>query len=207
MLEPISLLKYNLFMLLANIVIRSTTILLLLLRELYWRVSGKRADREKPKTPVKSLDAFITYYYHWIVHIIAYLQLLGLPLLQMPYHLWVQIVGFLLVVIGVSVSTLGRKDVGVNWTEASEYQVKKNHKLVTTGIYRFIRHPIYSGSLLSLLGTELVVTSYFFIYVLVIHLIGAIRQARREEKILLKQFGQNYIQYRKRTKMFIPYIV
>lgn len=190
-----------------NIVIRSATILLLLLREIYWKVSGKRADREKPKTTIKSLDAFITYYYHWTVHIIAYLQLLGLPLLQMPYHLWIQLTGFLLVVIGIAVSTLGRKDIGVNWTEASEYQVKNNHELVTSGIYRIIRHPIYAGSLLSLLGAELVVTSYLFIYVLVIHLIGAIRQARREENILLKQFGQNYIQYRKRTKMFIPYIV
>ena len=129
-------------MLSLNIVLRASAIILLLLRELYWRITSKRADKEKPKTPVKSLDAYITYYYHSVVHGIVYFQLLGLPLLQMPYHLWVQLVGFLFVLIGIAVSTLGRKDLGSNWTEASEYQIKKNHRLITTGVYKFIRHPI-----------------------------------------------------------------
>ena len=74
------------------------------------------------------------------------------------------------------------------------------HKVVTSGIYKYLRHPLYVGITLRLFGLFLACGSlagmiYLFIIVIPLNLL----RARLEEKALARQFGQTYLIYKKRT--------
>lgn len=80
-------------------------------------------------------------------------------------------------------------------------------KLVTTGIYRYIRHPQYTGFLLLSLGmlAEWATLPMLLLWPFMACLY--VRLARREEKDMVQEFGEEYVMYRNRTKMFIPFVV
>jgi protein-S-isoprenylcysteine O-methyltransferase Ste14 len=79
--------------------------------------------------------------------------------------------------------------------------------LVTSGIYRYIRHPQYTGLLLMSLGMliEWATLPMLILYPVMIFLY--VRLARREERDMLAEFGDDYRDYMKRTKRFIPFVV
>jgi len=79
--------------------------------------------------------------------------------------------------------------------------------LVTTGIYKYIRHPQYTGLLLLSLGMliEWATLPLMILYPVMIFIY--VRLAKREETDMLSEFGDDYIAYKKHTKMFIPFII
>lgn len=175
----------------------------------YWFVTGQRADREKPRSS-ESSAFFSKRNLSKIIVLAAFgvvgVQLLGVSLFEMPIKsLWQQVLGFLLVVIGLGIAVIGRYNLGTNWANCYEYQVKPKQELVTKGIYAYIRHPLYAGISLFLIGSELVVQSYLF-YVYCFVFLGANQQAKWEEELLLRKFGDTYKSYMKRTKRFIPFL-
>lgn len=84
---------------------------------------------------------------------------------------------------------------------------KGQGNLVTTGIYKYIRHPQYTGLLLLSLGMliEWATLPMLLFYPVMIYIY--VRLARREEKDMLLEFGNKYEIYRRNTKMFIPFVV
>jgi len=80
--------------------------------------------------------------------------------------------------------------------------LREKPELITSGPYRFVRHPIYSGFLLAMFGTGLTDGAIWFI-VLIVMGIYFIYSARIEEKMMLKEFPDQYPAYVKRTKMRI----
>ena len=111
--------------------------------------------------------------------------------------------GALLAVIGVGLAVWARTDLGKNW--GMPQSVKENPELVTTGPYAYIRHPIYSGVLLAMIGTALVMSMLW----LVIFVVAGgyfIYSAYQEEKLMTKTFPDTYPAYKMRTKMLIPCI-
>jgi protein-S-isoprenylcysteine O-methyltransferase Ste14 len=78
--------------------------------------------------------------------------------------------------------------------------------VLVLGPYRFVRHPIYSGILLGLLGTALAVDVYFLIAVAIIG-VYFVYSARVEEGLLSDVFPSAYPSYRARTKMLIPFVL
>jgi protein-S-isoprenylcysteine O-methyltransferase Ste14 len=80
-------------------------------------------------------------------------------------------------------------------------------KLVTTGVYRYIRHPQYTGLLLLSFGMIAEWATLPTLILFPIMIVLYVRLARREEKDLQGEFGSHYEEYRKTTKMFIPFIV
>lgn len=86
-------------------------------------------------------------------------------------------------------------------------QVNSKQKIIQTGPYKYIRHPSYSGSILSFIGIALVFRS--FIGIIVTLIIIAVIYGYRiniEEKILESNFDTSYKQYKKHTKRIIPFI-
>jgi protein-S-isoprenylcysteine O-methyltransferase Ste14 len=83
---------------------------------------------------------------------------------------------------------------------------KVDPELVTAGPYRRIRHPIYSGIILAMIGTTIAVSLYWLIAVVVI---GAyfLYSAIVEERSMARLFPDSYPEYRRSTKMLIPYII
>jgi protein-S-isoprenylcysteine O-methyltransferase Ste14 len=83
---------------------------------------------------------------------------------------------------------------------------KADPELVTSGPYRFVRHPIYSGILLGFAGTALATNAYWWI-VFAVGLIYFVYSARVEEGIMTSAFPSTYPGYRERTKMLIPFVL
>jgi protein-S-isoprenylcysteine O-methyltransferase Ste14 len=84
--------------------------------------------------------------------------------------------------------------------------IQKEHYLLTTGCYRWVRHPIYTGSLLALVGFLLVFRSQLIVLILPLYLIGTVFRIADEERLLGEVFGQKYERYRARTWRLIPFL-
>ena len=83
---------------------------------------------------------------------------------------------------------------------------KNDPELVTSGPYRFVRHPIYSGLLLAIVGTALATNLSLLIAAAVLGIYFAY-SARVEERLLTTSFPVAYPGYRARTKMLIPFVL
>jgi protein-S-isoprenylcysteine O-methyltransferase Ste14 len=116
----------------------------------------------------------------------------------------VLIVGFVMFLSGLCLAVWARLYLGKNW--GMPMTQKQDPELVTTGPYQYIRHPIYSGILLAVLGSGLASSSYWFLYFI---LAGSyfIYSAVVEERLMAKQFPKVYPEYKRKTKMLIPFVL
>jgi protein-S-isoprenylcysteine O-methyltransferase Ste14 len=112
--------------------------------------------------------------------------------------------GSALFAAGLGLAIWARIHLGRNW--GMPMTRKDEPELVTSGPYRFVRHPIYSGILLALLGTALA-TDLYFLIVLALMAAYFIHSARVEERLMADAFPDAYASYRARTKLLIPFIV
>ncbi len=111
--------------------------------------------------------------------------------------------GTALFVTGLGLALWARAYLGRNWgTPMSE---KVDAELVTTGPYRYIRNPIYSGMILAAIGTSVAVSWYWLVAVV---FMGAyfIYSATVEEHIMERLFPNDYPAYRRSTKMLVPFM-
>jgi len=113
-------------------------------------------------------------------------------------------VGVALFASGLALAIWARVYLGRNW--GMPMTAKEEPELVTSGPYRFVRHPIYSGILLAILGTGLASNAFWFI---AFGIIGAyfVYSATVEEKLLTRSFPSAYPRYRSKTKMLIPFVL
>ena len=109
--------------------------------------------------------------------------------------------GVLLAAIGVGLAIVARVHLGRNWGMPTSQ--KENPELVTTGPYAFIRHPIYTGMLIAMLGSTLGQSVSWFLP-LFLFALYFIYSARREEMLMIEEFPQQYPAYMARTKMLLP---
>jgi protein-S-isoprenylcysteine O-methyltransferase Ste14 len=116
-----------------------------------------------------------------------------------------RMVGVGIYLLGLCIAIFGRLQLGNNWANLEDYQVLPEQSLVKSGIYRFIRHPIYIGDVLLILGLELALNSWLVLGVIALFML-VFRQAKSEEAVLSHAFP-GYDEYREQTKMFIPYLV
>lgn len=114
------------------------------------------------------------------------------------------VVGVVLLLSGLGLAVWARVYLGRNW--GMPMTRKDEPELVTSGPYQLIRHPIYSGILLAMLGTSLATTFYWFIALVVLG-IYFIYSATVEEKIMATSFPGTYPSYRTKTKMLIPFVL
>jgi protein-S-isoprenylcysteine O-methyltransferase Ste14 len=113
-------------------------------------------------------------------------------------------VGFALFLAGLALAVWARVHLGRNW--GMPMTRKDEPELVTSGPYRFIRHPIYSGILLGVVGTAI---ASDIVWLAVFALLGAyfIWSARVEERILSAAMPAAYPAYMAHTKMLIPFVL
>ncbi|HEU4620511.1 MAG TPA: isoprenylcysteine carboxylmethyltransferase family protein [Gammaproteobacteria bacterium] len=113
-------------------------------------------------------------------------------------------VGVALCAAGIGFAIWARFHLGRNW--GMPMSVKQDAELVTTGPYKHVRHPIYTGILLALVGSALVLGAWYA-GVVAIFAVYFFFSARSEETVLLEQFGEPYREYMRRTKMLIPFVL
>jgi protein-S-isoprenylcysteine O-methyltransferase Ste14 len=118
---------------------------------------------------------------------------------------WIIRMGLFLYTLGLILAITGRIQLGSSWANIEESQGTGAHRLVNQGIFKFIRHPIYTGDALLILGLELALNSWFFL--IIIPLMGVILNRARKEERILAECNPEYSSYQKQTKMFLPFIV
>ena len=124
---------------------------------------------------------------------------------SLAVHNWiVAAIGTLLFACGIALAVWARLHLGRNWGMPMTQRAEP--ELVTSGPYRFVRHPIYTGLLTAMLGTALVNNLLGLIVVAVLvayfYYSGTV-----EERNLTATFPQAYPEYKSRTKMLIPFLL
>lgn len=112
-------------------------------------------------------------------------------------------VGVAFCALGIGLALWARVHLGRNW--GMPMSTKESPELVTTGPYAFVRHPIYTGILLAMLGSALGENAF---WVLPLVAFGAyfVYSARREEELMTERFPEQYPAYMQRTNMLLPRI-
>ncbi len=113
--------------------------------------------------------------------------------------------GLALFLAGLTMAMAGRLQLGRNWVDLEDYTVLPDQSLVARGLYRYVRHPIYTGDIILLLGLQLALNSWLVVGVVPVVMV-VVRQARAEEALLSRTLP-GYAEYCGRTKRFIPLIV
>ena len=114
------------------------------------------------------------------------------------------VIGVVLCALGVGLAIVARSYLGRNW--GLPMSRKEDPELVTRGPYAVVRHPIYSGMLLALLGSA-IGDSLFWLLPLVLGGAYFLYSARREEKLMIAHFPAQYPAYMQRTKMLLPFVL
>jgi protein-S-isoprenylcysteine O-methyltransferase Ste14 len=129
------------------------------------------------------------------------IQVVYFPLPKTIYDTLFQIVGILMYMAGMIFAFWGRKSMNRVWGIPGEHTAKQN-TLVTKGIFKYSRNPIYVGIIFIYLGFSIGVKSWLVILRLPLF-IYLYRSAIKEEKLLEKEFGSKFIVYRSRTPRFL----
>ena len=83
----------------------------------------------------------------------------------------------------------------------------EDHKLIETGLYKIIRHPGYLGQLIIFAGISISLSNWLSVLLMMIPVtIGYIYRIKVEERFMIEQMGESYLNYQERTKRIIPMI-
>jgi protein-S-isoprenylcysteine O-methyltransferase Ste14 len=113
--------------------------------------------------------------------------------------------GLFIAAIGLVIACWSRYLLGKNWSLS--VQKKENHELIQTGFYSVVRHPIYTGVLLIFTGNVIIVGDYRGFISLAIVFYSFWFKLKKEENVLIELFGKSYLDYQKKTKIILPYIL
>jgi len=174
----------------------------------YWTVSGLQAKKVKDQEPFTRRVLL-----YWLPLVIAVLLMgpgdwFGRTWLREQFIEHSNLVG----AIGISISSIGfvvacwsRYQLGKNWSLS--VQEKRDHELIQTGMYRWVRHPIYTGLLLMFVGSSFIVGDYRAIISVAIVFTSFWFKLRKEEVVLSRAFGTQYAEYKRNTKALIPFLI
>jgi len=126
-----------------------------------------------------------------------------LPITSSPFAM--RLAGVLIYTAGLVIAMLGRVQLGSNWSDIEAARAPRERDVVSHGLYRYIRHPIYVGDLTLLAGLELSLNSWL---ALAVGLLApsVLWMAVREERMLAASLP-GYKAYCAQTKRFIPFVV
>ena len=138
------------------------------------------------------------FYFGWI------------PLFHVPSNMTFTfgMIGLLFYLAGLFFTLWARRTLGKYWGLSTSLNVRllDEHQIIQSGPYAFVRHPMYFGWWIAMLGLTLLYPVWAIFVLFASTLIAFIGRARREEAALAERFGNSWVEYRKRTKLIIPFI-
>ncbi len=177
----------------------------LVIHKVIWEVLRKKADEKPVENQSMTLLAVKAVKISILLGIIVQtlLPFDVLPIMAEPFAL--RVVGTAIYTLGLLTAIAARFQLGDNWANIETGQVLEKQEVVARGIYGFIRHPIYTGDLLLLLGLELALNSWLVLGILLLAPVVMLK-AMKEEQMLVKELS-GYDAYCTRTKRFIPFVI
>ncbi len=173
-----------------------------------WIVSeiGLARTKHSKKTDSQNRDRF-SLSLLWITILVsitigAFLGANGIGFIREKSYL-ISLSGLVLIVLGLIVRWIAILTLRRYFTV--DVSIVSHHQIIKKGIYKFIRHPAYTGSLLSFLGLGLSFSNWLSTLVMLVPILTAFSyRIVVEEKVLLQVFGEEYANYSKTTKRLVP---
>jgi len=163
--------------------------------------------KRKVKTEMNRYVKFIAFgpFAMWFIIILLLILPVNTPVtaFNLQTNDALSIAGEVMVVISILLLYWGHKTIGNQWPVAKDM---KNYTMVTTGPYKYIRHPIYLSFFLFTIGKSMVFANLLLL-IIIPSLIMLYVHALMEEQRLAKKFGKSYLDYMGRTGRFVPYLI
>lgn len=127
---------------------------------------------------------------------------------MLNFNLYFRLIcGMIIIFLGMSLLFWAHIHLGKNWSPVIENKFSKSRSLIKSGPYKFIRHPIYTASFITLIGFFILTANWILTGIpLVILILFYINKIPKEEKELIDNFGKEYLDYKKKTGGLIPKI-
>jgi len=169
----------------------------------YWAISWLRVKRTKTAESVaQRLLTILPMVLAFELLFSRSLRIWPLRLRFLPAEDWIAWSGVALTSVGVAVAIWARYCIGQYWS--ARVTLKEGHRLIRSGPYAFVRHPIYTGMLLAAMGTALVIGEWRGVLAVVVILAAHSHKALREERLMTAEFGEEYASYRRSTGFLFP---
>jgi protein-S-isoprenylcysteine O-methyltransferase Ste14 len=170
---------------------------------LYWTMAALKTRRTAKKEPfaarygVMAMEA--VGFYLLLSHNAA-TGILARRVIPRTYDL--RVVAVVLIWAGIALALWARWHLGQYWS--GRVTIKEDHKLIRTGPYARLRHPIYSGLDLAVIGSALAIDRWRCVVGVGVIILGLWIKAKREEAMLAGQFGTAFEEHRRRTGFLLP---
>jgi protein-S-isoprenylcysteine O-methyltransferase Ste14 len=172
----------------------------------YWWVAARDV---KSTAQRESLPSRLSHIVPLAIAVLLYSrQRVRTPLLAehfLPSTEWSFWIGVLLTAGGLLFTVWARLHLGRNWS--GSVTIKEGHELVTSGPYALVRHPIYTGLLLALLGSTLALGDLRAVLAFALAAGALWHKLRIEERWMRQQFGDAYQAYSRRVAALIPFVL
>ena len=144
----------------------------------------------------------------WIIAMSVGLMLSAWDLVKSQDSLLVlsvqSVIGLALLATGLTIQLVSQITLGRLYS--STLVIKEGHQLITHGIYRFVRHPIYLGVLVGFYGITVYASSLYGFLVTSLQIPIFLNRIRLEEKLLTEEFQDSHQRYKETTRKLIPFI-
>jgi protein-S-isoprenylcysteine O-methyltransferase Ste14 len=169
----------------------------------YWVISAL-----KTRATVRR-ESFLARYGVMLIEVVGFTMLLDhdfelgwLGRHFLPRTTTTAAIGIALTWVGIGIAMWARYHLGQFWS--GRITLKEGHQLIRTGPYARLRHPIYTGLDLAVIGTALVLDRWRCVVGVIVIMIGFVIKAKREEALLAGQFGEAFQEHRKHTGFLLP---
>jgi protein-S-isoprenylcysteine O-methyltransferase Ste14 len=169
----------------------------------YWAIGALRTRRTAKKEPFLwryGVMAIEAVGFTLLFSRAARIGILGNRVIPRGYDL--RIAGVILLWAGIALALWARWHLGQYWS--GRITIKEDHKLIRTGPYAHLRHPIYSGLILAVIGTAMEMDQWRGVLAIVVVTAGFWIKARREEQMLIAEFGDAFREHTQHTGFLIP---
>jgi len=157
--------------------------------------------KDKPKTYLQTLPLVLSTI-ALVVLIISLFQI-GTLEYKTDYQT-IRVIGLAFYIVFSWLQIWSTKTLGNNFSQ--DIAIKKDHRLVTNGPFKFIRHPQYLSQFLMDLGAAAATLSFILAPLALVQIPFLFMRASMEDKLLEKHFGETFRSYKKKTGMIIPFI-
>jgi len=170
------------------------------------RLAGERVlpDREAVKREGRGMFAIrVVLFFVLMAWLVLYaVNPRWMQALSVPFPGWLRWVGFSVGLASLALWTWTQAALGTEWSP--QLQLRGEHRLVTTGPYARVRHPLYTAMFGWGLGVALLTANWVFLAIAAAVIGGTLARLPREEQMLVDEFGDEYRAYVRRTGRFFP---
>jgi protein-S-isoprenylcysteine O-methyltransferase Ste14 len=185
----------------AKAVVLAATVVMIAIRAPHGRDSRRVKVIKSYKTPLETVILILAWTGFFLP--LVWIGSPAFSFAEYPLRVVPLISGIVCFVIGLWLFYRSHADLGTNWSITLE--MRERHRLITQGIYRRIRHPMYSALVVYGAAHALVIPNWVAgpSNLVAFALLFALR-VRAEERMMLEQFGDEYIAYMAQTKRLVP---